>query len=104
MLNLSLKAREDLRIMYWQGLEMFGQIQADRYIDGLLGTLDLIADFPGMGRRRSELGPSGRAHTYKSHVILYRIEASGDVRVQRIRHGLEDWQTDRRLDVEIDGQ
>jgi plasmid stabilization system protein ParE len=31
-------------------------------------------------------------------VIVYRIEESGDVFIQRIRHGLEDWQAQPDLD------
>ncbi|GLS00477.1 hypothetical protein GCM10007859_04830 [Brevundimonas denitrificans] len=70
---------------------MFGVAQADRYIDGLLGALDLIADFPAAARLRTELKPPIRAYPYKSHVILYDIEATGDVLVVRIRHGHEEW-------------
>jgi plasmid stabilization system protein ParE len=31
-------------------------------------------------------------------VIVYRTEESGDVFIQRIRHGLEDWQARPGLD------
>ncbi len=70
---------------------MFGAAQADRYIGGLLGALDLIADFPAAARLRTELKPPIRAYPYKSHVILYDIDATGDVLVVRIRHGHEEW-------------
>lgn len=70
---------------------MFGIAQADRYIEGLLNALDLVADFPGAARLRTELQPPIRAYPYKSHLILYDIGATGDVLVVRIRHGHEDW-------------
>lgn len=70
---------------------MFGIAQADRYVEGLLNALDLIADFPGSARLRAELQPPIRAYPYKSHLVLYDVDASGDVLVVRIRHGHEDW-------------
>jgi toxin ParE1/3/4 len=98
MLNISRAARDDLRSLFWHGMDMFGPIQADRYIEGLLETLDRIADFPRIGIQRREFGPTVRVHAHRSHVIVYRIEESGDVFIQRIRHGLEDWQAQPGLD------
>jgi toxin ParE1/3/4 len=79
-------------------MDMFGPVQADRYIEGLLETLDRIADFPHIGIQRPEFGPTVRVHAHRSHVIVYRTEESGDVFIQRIRHGLEDWQARPGLD------
>lgn len=90
-LTVSEEADRDLDALYRQGVEMFGIAQADRYIEGLLNALDLIADFPGTARLRTELQPPIRAYLYKSHLILYDIGATGDVLVVRIRHGHEDW-------------
>ncbi|WP_284220870.1 type II toxin-antitoxin system RelE/ParE family toxin [Brevundimonas denitrificans] len=90
-MTVSEEADRDLDTLYRLGVEMFGVAQADRYIDGLLGALDLIADFPAAARLRTELKPPIRAYPYKSHVILYDIEATGDVLVVRIRHGHEEW-------------
>ena len=90
-LTVSEEADRDLDALYRQGVEIFGLAQADRYIEGLLNALDLIADFPGAARLRTELQPPVRAYPYKSHLILYDIGATGDVLVVRIRHGHEDW-------------
>jgi toxin ParE1/3/4 len=98
MLNISRAARDDLRSLFWNGIDMFGPVQADRYIEGLLETLDRIADFPHIGIQRPEFGPTVRVHAHRSHVIVYRTEESGDVFIQRIRHGLEDWQARPGLD------
>lgn len=92
MLRLSRPAREDLQQVYLTGLDLFGPTQADIYIDGLLAALDLIADFPRASVARPEFGPTSRSLTYKSHVVLYRLDGD-DVFVRRIRHGLEDWQS-----------
>jgi len=90
-LTVSEEADRDLDTLYRQGVDMFGLAQADRYIEGLLNTLDLIANFPGTARLRTELEPPIRAYPYKSHLVLYDIDAKGDVIVVRIRHGFEDW-------------
>ena len=90
-LTVSEEADRDLDTLYRLGVEMFGISQADRYTDGLLGALDLIADFPAAARLRTELKPPIRAYPYKSHVILYDIDLTGDVLVVRIRHAHEDW-------------
>ena len=90
MLRLTQKAREDLRLVYLEGLERFGARQADVHIDSLLDRLDLLSDFPGPGRERDELGTRVRSSAFRSHVIIYRLEGAR-VRVLRIRHRLEDW-------------
>lgn len=90
-LTVSEETDRDLDALYRQGVEMFGIAQADRYIEGLLSALDLIADFPVAARLRAELQPPIRAYPYKSHLVLYDIDETGDVLVVRIRHGHEDW-------------
>lgn len=91
MLRLSKAAQTDLREIYLRGVELFGGAQADQYIEGLLAALDLLEAYPRLGQAEDELGPTARRHAYRSHVILYRTEGGEDVRVQRIRHGREDW-------------
>lgn len=92
MLRLSREARSDLQHVYLQGLELFGSHQADDYIEGLFAKLDLLAQFPRLGAARPELSPDALVIFYRSHAILYRIDGA-DVFVRRIRHGLEDWQS-----------
>jgi len=43
--------------------------------------------------KRTELNPSVRIKTLKSHIILYRIDGE-TIDVIRIRHGQEDWLSD----------
>ena len=90
-LTVSEDADRDLDDLYHQGVVTFGLAQADRYIDGLLDTLDLIAAFPGVARLRNELMPPIRAFPHRSHIIFYDIDESGDVLIVRIRHAHEDW-------------
>ncbi|WP_397416984.1 type II toxin-antitoxin system RelE/ParE family toxin [Phenylobacterium sp.] len=89
-LRLTAQADEDLDAVFLQGAERFGLAQADAYVEALLRTLDLIADFPRAASERQEFDPPVRIYPYRSHVIVFRIE-SEEVVVVRIRHGREDW-------------
>jgi len=57
MLRLTQKAREDLRLVYLEGLERFGARQADIYIDSLLDRLDLLSDFPDLAANATSSAP-----------------------------------------------
>ena len=91
-LQISQAAKRDLAAIYQNGLEAFGRLQADKYIDGLLDTLDLIADFPEMSRLRKSIDSPARVHGYRRHVVVYDLLDDGVVLIVRIRHALEDWQ------------
>ncbi len=72
---------------------MFGLVQADAYATGLTQALRLIADYPQVGRLRTDTKIQVRTQPYKSHVIVY---GSGDdeVVILRVRHAREDWIND----------
>ena len=89
--RLSLAAEEDIVGIAEQGIRLFGAVQARQYHDELFAIFDLIAASPRMARERLELSPPMRIHPFKAHLVVYRIEADGDVLIVRIRHGHEDW-------------
>jgi toxin ParE1/3/4 len=64
-------------------LTQFGAEQSRRYRDGLLATLDALADHPLMGSDQGHVRPNLRRHVYQSHTIYYRQPADGVV-IQRI--------------------
>ena len=41
---------------------------------------------------RSEIEPPVRIHPVGSHLVVYQVDAHGDVFVIRVRHAHEDWQ------------
>ncbi|MFN3353773.1 MAG: type II toxin-antitoxin system RelE/ParE family toxin [Brevundimonas sp.] len=91
----SSEADEDLIAIFEQGIERFGRRQADRYLDDLWRTFGRLADFPGIGRLRTENQPPVRTLAYQAHVIIYE-EDDGGVLIIRVRRGREDWRNDPR--------
>jgi toxin ParE1/3/4 len=88
--RLSLKAEDDITQIYVTGVEMFGVDQAERYYEGLEQTLNFLSDFPFAAAVRTELKGLSRVHTYRSHIIIYRLDGP-DILIQRVRHASEDW-------------
>ena len=93
--RLTRAASDDLVRIFMDGVDRFGLAQADKYHDGLEGTFTFLAEYPRAARLRHEIDPPVRAHRYKAHLIVYEIEADDRVLILRVRHGREDWQSDR---------
>ncbi|GLQ79446.1 hypothetical protein GCM10007881_29640 [Mesorhizobium huakuii] len=72
-------------------MRLFGAEQARQYHDELFAIFDLIAASPRMAPERLELSSPMRIHPFKAQIVVYRIEADGDVFIVRVRHGHEDW-------------
>lgn len=89
--RLTRQARIDLAAIYRDGSRRFGTAVADEYLDGFFRTASLLASFPQAARERSEIVPPMRAHPYRSHLILYRIEDETDIVIVRVPHGRQDW-------------
>jgi toxin ParE1/3/4 len=51
--------------------------------------LKLLADFPGMGAMREDLGPSIRTFPVGNYLIIYRPMKSG-IELLRVVHGARD--------------
>lgn len=92
--RLSSAAEEDITSIAAFGIEAFGFDQARQYHDGFFALFDLLAANPHMARERLEIAPPVRVHPYRSHIVIYRMEGP-DVLVIRVRHGHEDWMSER---------
>ena len=90
--RLSVKAEEDIVRAYREGGRLFGAAQAEEYYAGLERVFQFLADTPEAARERTEITPPVRIHPYKSHLIVYVIDAGNDVLILRFRHGREDWE------------
>ena len=91
----SREADEDLIAIYEQGYDRFGSRQAGRYLDEIEKVFETLADFPGLGRLRTEHQPAVRIFPFNAHVIVYEEDTNG-VLIVRVRHGREDWRSDPR--------
>ena len=87
-------AKADVIRIYTEGAETFGDDKAEAYYADLTRIFDLLGDTPEMGRLRSELTPPMRIHPHGVHVIVYFVDADGNVHIVRVRHGREDWVSD----------
>lgn len=81
--TLSEAADLDLEELFEYGVVTHGALQAVRYHDDLLKTIETIAAFPEMARERTEFGSSARVHHHSRHYIIY-IVRKDDVFVLRI--------------------
>jgi len=84
-------AETDLLRLAKDGSERFGAAQSSRYLSGIKGAFELIAEFPHSNREREGYRGHCRVGRYGAHVIVYRIEIDGIVTILRVRHGREDW-------------
>ena len=89
--HLTQAAADDIQGIFIEGLALFGLAQADKYHDGLATAFEFLADFPRAARLREEIQPPVRAYRYKSHMILYDLNADDVVIILSVRHGREDW-------------
>lgn len=62
---------------------------ADRVIDSIAETCEMLAELPGMGRKRYELSRGLRSFPVGRHVIFYRPCTEG-IEVIRVLHGARD--------------
>lgn len=89
--HLTQAAADEIQGIFSEGLALFGLAQADKYHDGLATAFEFLADFPRAARLREEIQPPVRAYRYKSHMILYDLNADDVVIILSVRHGREDW-------------
>ncbi len=83
-------AERDIEEIYRYGLIQFGEMQADRYAQGMGECFDLICGNPGIGRLDTRITPAVRRFEFKSHVIFYDIEQDA-IRIVRVLHGAADF-------------
>ena len=90
--RLAPEAEADLDdIWYFLATESGNADVADRFIESLSQRFLLLARHPHLGRRRDDdLVPGVRSFPLGRYVILYRVEANGDVLIVRVIPGDRD--------------
>lgn len=92
---LSPEAEIDIVEIYIAGIRSFGPRQADRYELLLRRAIEQdIAEFPGIGLARPELGKEVRSVFRGAHHIYYSVKGA-DLMIVRILHARMNVQADR---------
>lgn len=89
--TLSKRADRAVADIYRDTLREWGERQADKYIDGLEGCLQLLADSPGLGRKCDDIKAGYQRFEYERHIIFYRTRKS-DIFIVHILHDRMDVQ------------
>lgn len=90
--RLTRKATEDVRTIYRQSVELFGEQQAIRYHESLEQIFELLVHNPQIARLRREIDPPVRVHPHGAHLVIYKEQPEMGILIIRIRHGRENWQ------------
>jgi toxin ParE1/3/4 len=88
--RLAPRALADLDDIWRFSAEKWSIGQADRYIDELVETFEMISAMPTLARERAEFKPPVRIHVHESHLIVY-IFAEEQVTILRLLGGQQDW-------------
>jgi toxin ParE1/3/4 len=88
--RLAPRALGDLEDCWQFSAETRSIEQADRYIDDLVRTFEMIASLPTLAPERREFTPPVRIHAHESHLIVYTI-AEDHVAILRLLGGRQDW-------------
>lgn len=73
--RLSQDAKTDLARIYWYGVDVFGELQAEKYYRELTDHFDRLAASPYQYPAVEYIRPGYRRSVYGSDHIYYRIEA-----------------------------
>lgn len=89
-LTIKDSAVADLDAIYWHGVERWGRQQARDYLEALESLFTLLAEQPEIARERRELDPPVRLHPFRSHVVIFKANAT-EMDIVRVVHGRSNW-------------
>ena len=87
-LSRRLQAETDLEDI-WLFIASDNVVAADRLLERIGDTFQMLADNPQAGRQRPELGPSIRSFAVGNYVVFYEAFPSG-ADIVRVLHGARD--------------
>ena len=74
-LQISAAADRHLDAIYEYGFLQWGEVQADRYYDGLIAHFAQLCDNPFLYSSVDHIRPGYRRSVYESHSVYYRVTA-----------------------------
>ena len=82
-------ADADVEDIYRYKLNIWDQVQADKYNDGIHAKCESVAERPSLGRKRPEFGREIQSIKYEAHSIYYRVTA-GQIEILAVLHDAQD--------------
>ncbi|HCO82175.1 MAG TPA: plasmid stabilization protein [Arenibacter sp.] len=86
---LSQEAENDIEEIFEFGEYKFGKAQAISYLIQMEEHFVLLAENPGIGKKRNEIKEGLFSLPYVSHIIFYRI-LENNIRIVRVLNGGRD--------------
>lgn len=87
------RALGDIERLYLNGVELFGEVQAERLHHEIYSRFDHLAENPLLGPERNEIVPGLRLYYLPAPVVIaYRV-TDAEVIILRVFHGREDYQS-----------
>ncbi len=95
-LRLTPAAQADLEDIWLHGARTWSPDKADRHLDALGRSLEILLSMPEMARERREFNPPVRIHVTLGHLVIYRIEED-HLAILRILGAGRDWENLLRM-------
>ena len=83
------RAAADLRKIWLDTYEQWGEAQADKYLREIGTSFQHLKDNPRLGRARDEIRQGYRSLVVRQHLIFYTIQGQ-KISVRRVLHGRMD--------------
>ena len=89
ILELTDAALGDLRMIREYTFAQWGEIQEEKYLDGIWEKFEVLLADPRRWRVREDLFPGCRLAVHEKHLILFRVEGAR-LQIVRVLHGAMD--------------
>ncbi|TNE64896.1 MAG: type II toxin-antitoxin system RelE/ParE family toxin [Rhodobacteraceae bacterium] len=90
-LHLTPKARTDLEEIWAYTVETWSEAQAERYLDTISESFDMLCAMPTMAREYHEFTPPVRIHPIGPHLVVY-VADDAKLSVIRVLGAKQNWQ------------
>lgn len=87
--RVSEEAEQEIQDILRYTFDHHGAEQTDRYSAGLLRALARLAEYPHIGRHRSDLAGQPYAWRFGEHLIFYRVTET-EILIGRVLHNRQD--------------
>ena len=84
------EAWQNIAWVYREGLDRFGEDQADKYLEEFYHLFELLADNPHMGVDFEGQGRKFQRYAHKSHIIIFEPDENG-VKILNVFYSSSDY-------------